>query len=413
MKKTFQYFYDIEFPEDDFWKNCQFSFDANVLLNLYSLSPANRTSFFKLLTAIEKRIFLTHHAALEYHRRIDDRTKEQLVIYKKNMIIGDLLKRKKELEAISNHPFCDFKEIADSLEEQITKLKSLYEKAEKKQKEYRESVKELQNEIAAMFEEKVGHAFTNEQLMSTINLADLRRQLSLPPGFEDHAKQTNSAGDSIIWFQLFDMLRSKQSRQLAFITDDLKPDWWKNQKPHPELLMEMKQEGIEFFMLNSQSFMRKIPKILSIEVDFQAIEMAADELNQIALEALRRAEDVDPLSMAYVLKTLGTGVDLFWESDKLSRPQCLAIKSAFLVSLRLLCESHGSSLNSAEEILDFIEVQKILPPKAHTTLCKAFKTLDTGAEEENVYKSDAYLDGADKILAILNRERQSKSQNIE
>jgi|SRR5262245_4337358 len=48
------------------WRECIFSFDANVLLNLYKYSQTTRESFLKILSGLRDRIWLPHQAALEY-----------------------------------------------------------------------------------------------------------------------------------------------------------------------------------------------------------------------------------------------------------------------------------------------------------------------------------------------------------
>src|SRR4051794_14371049 len=68
MKSKFPGYYrptDAELAK--MFKDCVFSFDANVLLNLYRFKPESRDSLVEVLRKLKERIWLTHQAAFEYH----------------------------------------------------------------------------------------------------------------------------------------------------------------------------------------------------------------------------------------------------------------------------------------------------------------------------------------------------------
>ena len=50
------------------WGNCLFTFDANVLLNLYRYTPETKDSLINIMQKVSDRIWLPYQAALEYHR---------------------------------------------------------------------------------------------------------------------------------------------------------------------------------------------------------------------------------------------------------------------------------------------------------------------------------------------------------
>src|SRR5436309_3373069 len=59
-----------EFQE--LWDKGFFSFDANVLLNVYRYTPEKREALFRVLERLRDQIWVTHQAAFEYERnRLD------------------------------------------------------------------------------------------------------------------------------------------------------------------------------------------------------------------------------------------------------------------------------------------------------------------------------------------------------
>lgn len=69
MRTMFPEFYRP--TEEEFqklWQECIFSFDANVLLNIYRYSPATTENFFSILERLHERVWIPHQAALEYQK---------------------------------------------------------------------------------------------------------------------------------------------------------------------------------------------------------------------------------------------------------------------------------------------------------------------------------------------------------
>src|SRR3954468_24456320 len=108
MKDKFSEYYNIDDEElKKHWQQDVFSFDANVLLNLYRYTPNTRKAFFDLLTKIKDRIFIPYQAAYEYHKNRLTVINAQKAAYKE--IRETLLKKKNEIEAKLNefkkHPY--------------------------------------------------------------------------------------------------------------------------------------------------------------------------------------------------------------------------------------------------------------------------------------------------------------------
>lgn len=49
------------------WSKATFSFDANVLLDLYKSEPETNEQFFSVLEKLKDRLWLSHQAVLEFY----------------------------------------------------------------------------------------------------------------------------------------------------------------------------------------------------------------------------------------------------------------------------------------------------------------------------------------------------------
>jgi hypothetical protein len=67
MREQFPWFLDPTEEElQRLWDEATFSFDANVLLNLYRVDKETTEDYFKIFRELSDRIFLTHEAANQF-----------------------------------------------------------------------------------------------------------------------------------------------------------------------------------------------------------------------------------------------------------------------------------------------------------------------------------------------------------
>jgi hypothetical protein len=403
MRKMFGPYYEDSVPEASFWQECFFTFDANVLLNLYQLRPPARKAFLQIIEEVPSRLWLTHQAAAEYHRGRTLRINEQIRIYRRQDLRADLALKRKELAGIEHHPFCDFQEIARFIDDWMPKVNDFYQQAERQRENYIAETSILAETIAAIFENRVGEPFSSTDLKEALATASLRYQVGMPPGFNDRDKESNSAGDALIWFQLLNEMPSK-TNSLLLVTDDSKSDWWRERKsafPHPELVMEMRNKGVVFHMMNTASFLKHVPEKLGIEVDHHEIEQAAQELNIIAEEVAREVDRQNKSLVTQVLKELGPGKNLAWDSDSLSPDQCLGIKDAFFIRLSDVTLSRGKEVSTPVAMLHGLESIGLLPLPAREIVVNALAKLEAGIAGVHPSKYDSEIHGADKLLSAM------------
>lgn len=104
MRNLFPGYYRPTKEEFDLlWRECTFSFDANILLNIHRYSPKARERFFEILEAFNERVWITHQAAYEYQKNHLDLISKQAEPYTK-------------LEKILNE---QFEKLLDKLQEEL------------------------------------------------------------------------------------------------------------------------------------------------------------------------------------------------------------------------------------------------------------------------------------------------------
>ncbi|HEY9872429.1 MAG TPA: PIN-like domain-containing protein [Candidatus Obscuribacterales bacterium] len=292
MRDLFRGYYKAT-PEElaEIWKTCIFSFDANVLLHIYSYTPATRERFFEILTRLKERIWVTHQAAYEYQKNRVYIIAEYLKTYEN--IEKFLTKKYQDLKNeiskdYGRHPFINIQQILETIETAIEDAKSQLHEARRHHPNYLEydQSREL---LSDLLEGKVGQPYSEEELEHIYEKAEKRFSYKKPPGYKDASKPVpRSYGDVVLWFQLIDYARVQQ-KSLIFVTDDNKGDWWvkvgrESLEPRPDLIQEILSEvGLDkfkFYMYHSDQFMDYAERFLDLPDNPEA----AKEVREIILQ---------------------------------------------------------------------------------------------------------------------------------
>ncbi|WP_201592785.1 PIN-like domain-containing protein [Psychrobacter sp. Pi2-51] len=311
MNNKFKSFYQL--TNDDLskiWSSEEtiFVFDTNVLLNLYQYSSETQKGFFKTLVAIQNRVWIPFHVALEYQRRRLD------VIRNEKSIPRDMLKKITEIEEmIEKHfSFSDFKlktrnpllfdkeqKLQKNISSLVNNFKKEVEKVDRKQPCVR-SLDVIRNKLDEILETRIGDEPEQLWLDNLYIEGQERYDKNIPPGYADESKGKDidyasftfdgvfyerKFGDLIIWKQTIDYVKDKENiKNVIFITDDSKEDWWeivnssgkKNIGARQELKAEVYKEGKieDFKMYRTNDFLSDARSYLSVEIDDKAIEEA-------------------------------------------------------------------------------------------------------------------------------------------
>lgn len=339
MKSKFKGFHNADQESlEKLWKDDKtiFVFDANVLLNLYGYAIKTRDDFFKILESISPRLWIPYQAGLEYQRR------RLSVVRNEKKVFNEI---ENNLGKIQNIFKGDFEKLA--LKRRFPKL---YENTEKLEKEinksisqYRKSVSHWDNEqpcvrshdsirdkINDLFDGKVGDMPESQDWLDKL-YADGQNRFSnkIPPGFGDTNKAKKDEGshfdydglryerqygDLILWMQTIEKSTDENIKNVVFVTDDAKEDWWykidSNGKkvigPLAELQAEIySKSNIDLFHMYSTSmFMSDGKSYMSVVVDDSSIDDARvsnlstkhlDDIDKNLTEAFSRRyrDDID------------------------------------------------------------------------------------------------------------------------
>lgn len=130
MRDLFPGYYQPTKQEfDELWNECVFSFDTNVLLNIYRYSSTTRERLFDILEKLQERIWITHQVGYEFHKNRLTVISQQSSAYDKigtildeNLKIGKIGTLKKDLEAYKKHSVIEIQEILNNIETSLKKV---------------------------------------------------------------------------------------------------------------------------------------------------------------------------------------------------------------------------------------------------------------------------------------------------
>jgi len=286
MKKILPEFYKP--TTDEFkilWKDCIFVFDSSVLLSLYRYPQKTTKKLFVIIEKLKDRIWMPHQVALEYQRNRLDVISEQKMAYDQmtNLLSATYSKLEKEFEQkYFKHPFINCKTLLKKISSYHKKLEKDLEKLAIKHPDW---IKDdyIRDQLDKVFADKLGDPYSEEKIQELYKEGKSRYDKEIPPGYEDKKKdlsdksETRKYGDLIIWYQMIDKA-NEIKKPIIFITDDQKEDWWwevggSHVGARFELIKEMKEKGgVDFYMYQSDQFIKYASEHLSMKVDQQIIE---------------------------------------------------------------------------------------------------------------------------------------------
>ena len=317
MKNIFKGYYQLD--KDEFkslWENALFIFDTNVLLNLYRYQSSTRDALLKVMEQLGDRSWVPYHVGLEFQR---NRLK----------VIAEQHKRFSEVRGIVGKSISGMKNEFDGL--QLKKRHShinpdaLLANIEKVQAEFFEELKnleeksisvnsddEIRNRIDNLFQNSIGSPPEDQKVIDDLfSEGESRYKNNIPPGYKDSSKDEKNPdeftysgitykrkyGDLIIWKQIMSHAASNELKNIIFITDDNKADWWwkvessgtKTIGVRPELKDEIYREAkVEnFHVYNTEGFLSYANEQLNAQVTEEAIEEVR-EMSDERQEAMLR-----------------------------------------------------------------------------------------------------------------------------
>jgi PIN like domain len=422
MRNQFPGYYKPSKEEfEELWKNCIFSFDTNILLNVYRYSPKARERLFEIWRKLNERIWLPNQVAFEYLQERLTVISHQLKPYKElQEVLDDAAKRftEKIEEFSKRHSFnsyTDAKKLSMILEDAHNKIKEELKASSASCPDLLES-DSFWVEITQIFDGKVGEPYSEEDLSKYFKKSESRFKNQQPPGYQDAKKpETERYGDVIIWFQLIDYVKS-QKKPLVFVTDDEKEDWWLKHKgktigPRPELIQEMVEKGgIQFYLYTSDRFLEYAAEFLKLEDGQEVIKEAAEIRHQVEAEGISASVDKYKSALGSLRKFHQVFTDSI-DSDTLIKINALgkAIKA-----LSLQPETSASLKNIAEFNRTLIESESWKKAAHSLSVVAASQSMDKliqtrsliNREVENRFL-DAVADATSDTTGIEDVEKEN------
>lgn len=253
MKAGFEEFYTPT-PEEfkTLWETCFFSFDTNVLLDLYRFHDAARGAMLSLMEHVASRVWLPHQVALEFHRS------RPAVVAEFEQTYDALTDRiqafaEKVKQDFPRHPHLDIARICATIQE-ATKAISDARSAHR----HRLNDDDIRERLVAIFGSRTGTEPTD--VKNREEQARKRIKERVPPGYEDAGKDGDgSLGDVLLWLEL--VARCQELKQpLILVTSERKDDWfWRKRGrtfgPRPELRREvLDSAGVDFHLYRWDQF---------------------------------------------------------------------------------------------------------------------------------------------------------------
>lgn len=253
MKKQFAAYYEL--PETrikEIWENALIVFDTNALLNLYRYKEETRNQFIKVLEFYGDRLWLPYQVGMEYHKRREVVIAETANVYESfekeftNAIDNAV---NQVLERYSNMEHIEETEIRKIINRGKVSISRKLKRQEKKHPDFT-SKDIVLDTITRLYDNKTGEDVPLKELDKIYTEGEMRYAHKVPPGYADAKDKTKldrraKFGDLILWKQV--LRQSKESkRDIIFVTNDQKEDWYANYKGNHTPRKELIQEFFEF-----------------------------------------------------------------------------------------------------------------------------------------------------------------------
>jgi len=268
------------------WNNSLFIFDTNILLNLYRLSPETAEEILSTLENMNGQVWLPYHVCEEFFKNRISTINEQYESY--NSLVNHIDKYFTELKSkleSKRHPYLkNTGPILSKFEENCSEIKSQI----RLEKERCVSPCDdwILNRIETIYSDKIGNQLDDQKLEIIHKNGQKRYDKKIPPGYMDNKKETNKFGDYIIWEEILEKA-DIVSKNIIFISDDDKEDWWLISKgkilsPRPELIKEFKNKSEKIFhMYNLENFLRYSNEIKHRNLKSKTLEEIRNNNNEI------------------------------------------------------------------------------------------------------------------------------------
>lgn len=303
MKKQFAEYYNL--PDErikEIWDNSLIVLDTNVLLNLYRYNEEARNEFINIIKSYKERLWIPYQVGFEFHRN-----RESIII--KNKVAYRLVKDKltEQLDKFVNflnsngdltrHPYIDTKDIQKRVTQFSASISKTLDKQQNEHPDYSQN-DDILNAITELFDGRVGGDFADKDIEAIYKEGEKRYANKVPPGYCDEKNKKDKGkrrlyGDLIVWKQTINHCKELE-KDIIFITDDHKPDWWDEiggkHTPRKELIREfIDSTGQNILIYDSSRFLDYAKRRNKVKVSPKTIR-EVEKVKQEDIETTQRSE---------------------------------------------------------------------------------------------------------------------------
>ncbi|WP_333776652.1 PIN-like domain-containing protein [Streptomyces sp. IBSBF 3136] len=276
---------------DEAIKSSTIILDTNAILNLYRMKPSARGEYLQVLKAIAPRIWIPRQVADEFHEnRLSSVASHATSLKKKSEAVTkaaddlrtalrDFYKLHSLADGRSNEYLAPLNKVIQQITNTIAKEVAEFDLAP----EHLISDDPILQQLAPLFNGRVGEVPTQETRNEITQEALRRGQEGVPPGYIDVQKRGDRGiGDYFIWHEILEKATSDRV-DILFVSTDVKEDWVRIQcglsiGPRPELVRELHQAaGVRYHQLPLASFLSRAAKILDVQVSQDTINQANEQ----------------------------------------------------------------------------------------------------------------------------------------
>lgn len=258
-------------------------FDTNVYLNLYEYSPEVADKFIEAIYFVEKYIYIPSTVKREFlrnHLECSGRQEKKFKNVSKELkkLTNKLsVQLNKQLNILDKFKFPKIDDLKNNSLAKLLEMDKTFDKYLEENDVYEVINKEFlkQDKILELFngiidDERVFEELTVDELYFICTEGKSRYYKEIPPGFKDGKTKDgiDKYNDLILWKEILKYCE-KNNKNLIFVTDDVKPDWWTDngtiKEFHSFLISEFKEvTSMDIFALNSQQLYGILGEIYNV-----------------------------------------------------------------------------------------------------------------------------------------------------
>ncbi|WP_260472141.1 PIN-like domain-containing protein [Bacillus canaveralius] len=229
--------------------------DTNVYLGLYRFSPDYANFALDCLKKIRAHLMLPYTVKVEYHKHNQALFKRRQDVIENsiqdtmNLIETQRNKLKNSCATLITRQFPGADEFQDEIDNKYNELKNMLTDYFDERSVFTliqdswksDVVKELVQDL--LDNNQVMDDFTRDEIYGICEDGENRYKKEIPPGYKDGKKKDGirKYSDLILWKEVIRFAKEEQ-KNIIFVTDDVKPDWWKIESDQYEFLPQLVQE---------------------------------------------------------------------------------------------------------------------------------------------------------------------------